>query len=232
MQRTPVLQPAALCVIVICMARPKKMRITNRGSRRGIVILMVLVAIVIMMMLYFIDIKAIFGPNLKDKSGQPTLRPWLQEDRLAGPDELIKMPKPPRPTIDEDFAITGFVTSDGAGRGKVILEFNTAGEVAGRWNCEYSNNDRDYTFTADFAGNIDVTKTFSDDHGQDKSLLYFIAKGRYTHETFSTQVGLATKKTGIIYATGYLAGDYTASGQMVITDKQHSFSASFNWQSE
>ena len=232
MLKTAVLQPAVICVIVIYMVRPKEMRITNRHSRRGVVILIVLVAIVIMMMLYFIDIKAIFGPNLKDKSGQPTFRPWLQKNRLAGADQLIKMPKPPKPAIDEDFTITASVTSDGDGRGKVIFEFNTAGEVAGRWNCQYQANDRDYTFTADFVGNIDVTKTFTGDSGKDESLLYFITKGKYTHNTFSTQVGLATEKTGIIYATGYLAGDYTAEGKMVITDKDHSFSASFEWQTE
>jgi len=193
---------------------------------------MVLVAIVILMMLYFIDIQAIFGPNLKNKSGKPTLRPWLQEDRLAGPDELIKMPKPPKPTIDEDFAVTADVTSDGAGRGKVILEFNTAGEVTGNWSCEYSNNDRDYSFAADFAGNIDVTKTFSDDRGQNESLLFVITKGKYTRRIYNGQTNRTTEEAGIIYVTGYLAGDYTAAGQIVITDKEHSFSASFNWQSE
>jgi len=196
------------------------------------VIVIVLVAVVIVMILYFINARAIFGPNLKDRSGKPTARPWLQEDRLAGPDELIRMPKPPKPTIGEDFTVTASVTTGDSDRGKVILDFNTAGEVTGNWFCEYSNNDRDYRFDADFAGNIDVTKTFSDDNGSDESLLYFIARGRYTHRIYNSPDGRTTEELGIVYVTGWLASDYTASGRIVITDKEHSFSASFDWQSE
>jgi hypothetical protein len=212
--------------------RPVHRKLKANPSRRGAAILMLLVAIVILMMLYFLDIRAIFGPNLGDISGKPTARPWLQEDRLVAPDKLIEMPKPPKPTIDEDFTITCPVTSDGSGRGKVALEFNTAGEVGGNWHCEYSGNDRDYRFDADFTGNIDVTQTFSDDSGSDESLLYFITKGSYTHRIHNSQTGRTTEEKGIIYATGWLEDDYTASGKIVITDKEHSFSVSFNWQTE
>ena len=212
--------------------RPVHRKLKANPSRRGSVILMVLVAVVILMMLYFIDIQAIFGPNLKDRSPKPTARPWLQEDRLVGPDELIKMPKPPKLIIDKDFTTTCHVTSDGSDRGKVILEFNTAGEVSGSWHCEYSGNDRDYRFNADFAGNIDATQTFSDDSGSDESLLYFITKGSYTHQIHNSQAGRTTEEKGIIYVIGWLEDDYTASGKIVITDKERSFSVSFNWQTE
>ena len=212
--------------------RPIHRKLKANPSRRGSAILIVLVAVVILMMLYFIDIQAIFGPNLKDRSPKPTVRPWLQEDRLVGPEQLIKMPKPPKPTIDEDFTITAPVTSEGADRGEAALEFNTAGEVGGSWHCEYSNNDRDYRFDADFTGNIDVTQTFSDDSASDESLLYFITKGSYTHQIYSSQAGRTTEEKGIIYVTGWLEDDYTASGKIVITDKEHSFSVTFNWQTE
>ncbi len=212
--------------------RPIHRKLKADPSRRGSAILIVLVAVVILMMLYFIDIQAIFGPNLKDRSGKPTARPWLQEDRLVGPDKLIKMPKPPKPTIDEDFTITASVSTDNSDRGKAAFEFNTAGEVAGNWHCEYSNNDRDYRFDADFMGNIDVTQTFSDDSGSDGSLLYFITKGSYTHQIYNNQASRTTEETGIIYVIGWMEDDYTASGKIVITDKEHSFSVSFNWQTE
>ena len=212
--------------------RPVHRQLKADPSRGGSVILILLVAIVILMMLYFIDIQAMFGPNLKDRSGKPTARPWLAEDRLVAPDKLIEMPKPPKPTIDEDFTITAPVTSDVAGRGQVILKFNTAGEVSGNWHCEYSANDRDYTLNADFTGNIDVGQTFSDDSGTDESLLYFITKGSYTHRIHNSQTGRTTEEKGIIYATGWLEDDYTASGKIVITDKEHSFSVTFNWQTE
>ena len=130
------------------------------------------------------------------------------------------------------FAITCPVTSEGADRGDATLEFNIAGEVSGSWHCEYSANDRDYRLDADFTGNIDVDQTFSDDSGSDESLLYFITKGSYTHKIYSSQAGRTTEETGIIYATGWLEDDYTASGKIVITDKEHSFSVTFNWQTE
>jgi hypothetical protein len=212
--------------------RPIHSKLKSECSREGFAVLIVLVAVVILMMLYFLDIRAIFGPNLGDISGKPTARPWLQEDRLVAPDRLINMPKPPKPTIDEDFTITAPVTSEGADRGQASLKFNTAGEVGGSWHCEYSNNDRDYRLDADFAGNIDVDQTFSDDSGQDESLLYFITKGSYTHRIYSSQASRTTEEKGIIYVTGWLAADHTAEGRIVITDKEHSFSVTFNWQTE
>ena len=212
--------------------RPVRRKLGADPSRRGSVVLILLVAVVILMILYFIDFQAIFGPDLRDRSSKPTARPWLAEDRLVGPDKLIKMPKPPKPTIDEDFTITCPVTSEGADRGQASLKFNTAGEVSGSWHCEYSSNNRDYSFDADFAGNIDVDPTFSDDSGSDESLLYFITKGGYTHRIHNSQTGRTTEEKGVIYATGWLAGDYTAEGQIVITDKEHSFSVTFNWQTE
>ena len=201
-------------------------------SREGFAILIVLVAVVIMMLLYFIDIRAIFGPKHSMKSDKPTSRPWLEEDRLVGPDDFIKMPKPPKPIIDEDFTVTCFVTSEGSNRGAVRLEFNTLGEVEGSWSCRYLQNDRENSFEADFAGNIDITKTFSDKDGKDKSKLYFITKGTYTQSRYNTKTARVTEETGIVYTTGWLEANYTAFGLITITDKEHSWSASYDWQTE
>ena len=196
------------------------------------VVIIVLVAVAILMMLYFLDIRAIFGPKLNVNSGKPTSRPWLEEDKLAGPDEIIKMPKPPKPLINEDFIITGLVKSDESDRGVVKLTFNTVGEVVGNWSCEYSYDNRDYGFDADFAGNIDVGSTYSDRGGKDKSKLYFITKGQYSQRIYNNTTGRASEEIGIIYITGWLEKDYSAAGLITITNSEHSWSATYDWQSE
>ena len=194
-------------------------------------LLAVLVAVAILMLLYFIDIKAIFGPKLRTKSEKPTVRPWLEEQRIAGDDVLIKMPKAPKPVIDQDFTVTGQVISDDSDRGEINISFNTAGEVSGDWFCEYSVESRDYTFEADFAGNIDITKTYSDKKDKDKSKLYFITKGSYTQTIYNSQTGNQTQEKGTIYTTGWLDNNYTATGVITITTDK-SWSASYDFQAE
>ena len=131
-------------------------------SPNGFAALAILVAFAILLLLYFLDITAIFKPVSRAvKSASPVNRPWLEESRILGPDKLIKLPKPPKPQLDEPIVLTATVTRDGQDRGEVTIEFNTAGEVSGSWGCEYTHEERHCRIDADFAGNIDISKTFT-----------------------------------------------------------------------
>ena len=191
-------------------------------------VLSLLVVIAIIMVLYFLDMSAIFSPTVGKNTSSKESRPWLEEERILGPEAIIKMPKRPKPAIDEVVSLRGGVTLNDSERGRCELEFNPLGEVSGRWECAYSHEGRDYSFESDFGGNIDVEKIYSDKNGEDESRLYFIAKGEYKKIT-RRQEQVSDIEEGLIYVTGWLRSDYSANGLITITtDKKWSVAYKFD----
>lgn len=204
--------------------------IGNLHRARGSALLMLLITVAIAMMLYFADFRAIFGPEITTQSGESVYRPWLEEHRIVDPDKIIEMPKPPKPTLDDPVSLVANVSREGSERGKLTLRFNTIGEAAGRWNCQYSHQSRDYTFDSDFAGNIDVDKTYSHGPTTDESQLFFITRGSYRKTIRNTTTDALTAEEGIVYVTGYMKADRSAAGLITITNQDHSWSAAYQWQ--
>ncbi len=191
----------------------------SRGGKcgRGAVLLLVLIAIAILAILYVIQIDAFFGPVSPGKSTKAEHRPWLEEGRIVPSDELIKPPQPPKPALVEPFTLPAQVSIDESGRGTATLEFAVSGEVKGAWYSEYSNEDRDYTMEATFAGNIDTDKTYSEGETVDESRLYFITKGTYKQTAYNAEAGTKTLDEGLVYVTGWLNTDYSVNGLIIIT---------------
>ena len=132
-------------------------------------------------------------------------------------DQLIKPPQPPKPALNEPLALTAAVKIDESERGTAMLEFAISGEVRGTWYSEYSNEDRDYTMEATFAGNIDTDKAYSEGEAVDESKLYFITKGAYKQTAYNAEAGTKTLDEGLVYVTGWLGADYSVSGLITIT---------------
>lgn len=195
--------------------------IGNPHRARGSALLMLLITVAIAMMLYFADFRTIFRPEITTGPGESVYRPWLEEHRIADPDKIIQMPKPPKPTLDDPISLVANVIREGSNRGKLTLRFNTIGEAAGRWNCQYSHQSRDYTFDSEFAGNIDVEKTYSQGSATDESQLFFITRGSYRKTIRNTATGALTAEEGIVYVTGYMKADHAAAGLITITNKDH-----------
>ena len=212
----------------------------GRYHRGGFVLLLVLAAVAILMLLYFIDINALFGPSIPLKERSARHRPWLEEDRIVPADRLIKPPGPPKPELNEPIHLTAPVFLDDSKRGTVALDLTIAGEVSGSWHCEYSHDNRDYSFDAAFTGNIDITKTYSKgettdkpspSEGLDKSKLYFITKGNYTQTVYNVEADSETSEQGLVYVTGWLGPDYSAEGLITITTDK-TWSATYAWQTD
>jgi len=185
--------------------------------RRGFAVLLLLVAIAILALLYVIQMDAFFGPVAPGGRTLAEHRPWLEEDRIVPSDQLIRPPQPPKPAINEPLMLNARVQLDESDRGTATLKFAVSGEVSGTWYCEYSHDDRNYRFDASFAGNIDVTKTYSEGETTDDSQLYFITKGTYKQTAYNIKEGTATSEEGLIYVTGWLHTDYSVSGLITIT---------------
>ena len=198
-------------------------------KRRGFAILIVLIAVAIVMMLYMVNMTAIFGPGTGAASSEKPL--WDEENRILGPDVFIKPPKAPKPLLNNPVSLIGTITRNDNYRGDIAIEFNTIGEVAGNWGGSYQYENAEYTFEAEFAGNIDVSKTYSADGQTDKSKLYFITKGEYRQTVFNKKTENLSATEGIIYVAGWLWPDYSGNGKMVITTDK-TWSAEYLWQSE
>ncbi len=186
--------------------------------KKGSALIALLVGMVILLILYAIDFRAIFGTGRLPAA--PEEVPWRQEHRLAGPDQHIKLPSPPKPAIDENFTILAPVTRNDAPRGDITIDFTDMGEITGTWSCQYQHETRHYAFDANFAGNIDITKKFIDESGTDKSKLFFIAKGIYTKKFAAPHTVNPSAETGTIYVTGFLDKNYQAQGAITITTDQ------------
>jgi hypothetical protein len=201
----------------------------RKRRRGGFALIIILVAMVILMLLYLIQMDTFFGPVAHNQQRQMEHRPWLEEDRIVPSDKLIKLPEPPKPELNKPLAVTARVRLDESERGTVILDFTVAGEVTGTWYCEYSHDNRNYTFDAAFAGNIDVTKTYSKGKITDESKLYFITKGTYRQTGYDVVSGIETFEQGLVYVTGWLSPDYSAEGLITITTDK-TWSAAYTWQ--
>ncbi len=200
-------------------------------TRRASAMLVVLMAIGIGMLIYFISMSTIFGPSL-NRGKATTSRPWLEEERILGSDKIIAMPKPPKPTIKEPINLVAAVIRNDADRGAITLNFDVDGTVKGKWQCSYSHDEQDYAYDSAFAGNIDVDVTYASEDGtKDKSLLYFITKGRYTQQSTNAATQEQTRQDGEIYVTGYLAPDHSACGLITITTDRK-WSVTYDWETE
>ena len=200
-------------------------------TRRASAMLVVLMAIGIGMLLYFISMSTIFAPSL-NRGKVMTSRPWLEEERILGPDKIVAMPDPPRPTITEPINLVAAVTRNDADRGAMTLAFDIDGTVKGKWQCRYSHDEQDYAYDSTFAGNIDVDVTYASEDGKkDKSLLYFITKGSYTQHSTNAATQEQTRQDGEIYVTGYLAPDHSACGLITITTDRK-WSVTYDWKTE
>ncbi len=197
--------------------------------KKGSILIALLIGMAILLILYAMDFRAMFGTGRLP--AQPEEVPWRQEDRLASGDKLIKLPSPPKPTIDDDFTILAPVIRDDACRGEITLNFKYTGAIDGTWSCQYQHESRHYAFDADFTGNIDVTKKFIDESGTDKSKLFFIAKGKYTKKFAAEHTVNPSLETGTIYVTGWLDKDYQAEGAITITTDQ-TWSAVYDFHSQ
>jgi hypothetical protein len=202
---------------------------------RGFALLLVLLAVAILAILYVIQMDAFFGPVSPVRKSVKTHRPWLEEGRIVPSDQLIKPPRPPKPAISKPLTMVALVRLGESDRGTATLEFAVSGEVRGTWSCEYSHKDRDYTMEATFAGNIDVSKTYSEgevtdlsspSEELDESRLYFITKGTYKQTTYNAETRAATSDEGLVYVDGWLHADYSVSGLITITTDK-TWSASY-----
>ena len=197
------------------------------SSRNGYAALIVLVAVAIIAIMIAIQMRAIFGTNLPSQPIGTEQRPWLLDKQILGAEEGVKMPKSPKPQLEEDFSISGIVTRNNAERGTVTIFFESNGRIRATWSCDYSHEQTAYRIGAEIAGNIDAGVHFTDENGKDKSRLFFVGKGTYFKETTTADTGTAVEK-GTAYVQGWLKPDGSAEG-FVSINQGKDWVAAYEW---
>jgi hypothetical protein len=197
------------------------------AKHKGYAILIVLIAVAIMLMLAGVQMRTLFvGKGPKPSTGIEQ-RPWLLEELLAGPQETIKLPRPPKPQFAESLDVSGPVSRDAAERGTVSIHFDTDGRVRAAWQTAYRHDQQTITLSAEMNGNIDVAQAYEDADGKDKSRLFFIAQGPYLKQTADPAVPVPDEQ-GTVWLTGWLTTDHRAAGHLTLTTDRK-WSAVFDW---
>ncbi|MEN8128377.1 MAG: hypothetical protein ABFR90_11340, partial [Planctomycetota bacterium] len=168
---------------------------------------------------YFVQIDALFGPGLPSETADIEEHPWVLEALLVPEDEDIKLPRSPKPELDESFSVSAPVVRNQVQRGTVTLAFDTAGRIKARWQCVYEQAEQHYQTVADMNGNIHVKRTYQDEEGKDKSRLFFIAKGGYTKAPLKSTESIGSEK-GAAWLIGWIEPDHRIEGHVTITTDQ------------
>lgn len=193
--------------------------LTAKNKKGAAAILALLAVIGILLLLYFIQAGSIFGPASPGimKKG-PAKKPWTMEDLLVPADKIIKQPRNGQPSIDPGFKLNAAVSYDETARGKARIEFDPSGEISGGWTANYSHDTQNYSYRAEFEGNIVAEKKYVDDDGfSDDSKLFIYAKGTYEKKMYSTATGTADIETGTSYLTGWLDKNKCLSAELTLT---------------
>lgn len=188
----------------------------NIRHSNGSAMLLVLIAVAIILVLMAVQMRTLFIPS--GASSLPTgieHYPWRLDEFLVAEGETVKLPRSPKPTLDEAVTLEAVVSRDDLPRGTVSIDFGTDGRIAATWETTYESRGKNHTITAAMTGNIVVKHTYTDDNGKDKSRLFFVAKGRYQKQAVSAETTSSPEK-GDAWLSGWLKPDHSAQGHISI----------------
>ncbi|MFC1737534.1 hypothetical protein ACFL1G_00600 [Planctomycetota bacterium] len=187
-------------------------------NRTGYVLLLMLLLIVVIGGLLWLDPSALFS------SSDPNL-PWNQEFRLVDDDEQVKAPSEQQPAVSDFLSLEAKVKKDGERRGNIIMMIHPDGRIEGQWAAEYDPLPKVnfLVMSAGFKGNIDASKVFSDENGEDPSKLYFITRGRFLILETNDNTGKVRSVIGRIYVTGWVETEYNVTGELTITSDKKDY---------
>jgi hypothetical protein len=191
-----------------------------------------LIVIAIGMLIYFLEMNAIFGPSRSylSRPATPEDHPWQMEDLLVPENQIIPVPKKGQPELLEPVNLTASVQRNHAPRGSVNIAFGKDCRIVADWSSDYEYDKKTFQIQTQMKGNVVPSRVYCDaNKNEDKTRLFFIAKGPYTQTTHQADTPPRTEQ-GTAYILGWLRPDNTAEGAITITTDQ-SWSAVYPFQS-
>jgi hypothetical protein len=190
---------------------------SRHTPKDGFAILIVLVAVAILMLLYFVQIDTFFGSGLPSQPAGIEQHPWVLGDLLVPEGQDVKLPRSPKPGLNEPFSVSAPVRRNETDRGRVTVRFDTNGRISGQWQCSYEQTGQTYQINASMNGNVWVKRTYQDAQGKDKSRLFFIARGGYTKTPLHSTAEDFGGEKGQCWLTGWLRPDHSVQGHVTLT---------------
>ena len=198
--------------------------ISPEAGRGGFVVLLLLLVIVVIGALIWLDPAALFSRP------DPDL-PWNEEFRIVKQGEQVQKPTEEQPSITGFIRYAADAKKEGEARGKISLMIQPDGRVKGGWTAEYNPNPKInlLVMSGGFDGNIDPSKVYTDEDGEDRSKLYFITKGGLIILETRKESGTVRSVKARIYVTGWIGPEYNATGEITITSDKRTYQT-FYWE--
>lgn len=205
--------------------RIMKLRGVSGAGRGGYVLILMVLIVCIIGAFIWLDPMALVHSS---GSGMP----WSEERRLVHPGGKVKQPKEGQPKILDNLGFSGKLMENNEVKGEVDMFISTDGRIKGVWGGKYNPepNIEWEVVGARFRGNIDPTKIYIDERGEDPMKLYFIAKGESLILETNSKTDKIKTATGLIYVTGWLDNGYNAVGKVTITSDKKTY-WEYYWQS-
>jgi hypothetical protein len=159
--------------------------------------------------------------------------PWNEEYRILPPGKIpTKTPTLDQPKITETLRYKTTLYFDGSPRGELNFVIYPQGVVKGIWNGEYDRSGELHciVLASSFSGNTDPSKPCIEENRHNASKLYFLTSGTFT----LLETGLSGRNHGInglVYVCGWLDPNYTATGEIYVTENKKSFDV-FSWSAD
>ena len=206
-----------------------------RTSRPGSAIVWVIVLIVaIVIVVNFVNKAAdplSSLPKNENPASSEDIHPWQEESRLLMPGQkLAKSLSPEQPAVDEPILLTASVEEAARASG-LSIAINPDGTVTGGYNADYNKGTTErmnYNMNGQFEGNFDPSNIYFDENGEDKSKLFFLAKGKMLIVAMNFTKETTAYNTQPIYVTGWINPDFTGEGRMVLMTGKKTFQT-FHW---
>jgi hypothetical protein len=206
--------------------RITKLRGMLRTERKGVALIIMVLLIIVFCALIWLDPMALIH-------GEGSGMPWGEEYRLVRSGEEVEPPGEGQPEISDNLAFNGSILEEKEVKGKVEIYISTDGRVTGVWGGIYKPEPNIIWEVAGsrFKGNIDPSKIYIDESGEDTRRLYFIAKGKSLILVTNSETDRIKTASSAIYVTGWLDNDYNAVGKVTITSDKKTY-WEYPWQAK
>jgi hypothetical protein len=183
---------------------------------------MLLIVVVVGMLIYFVSM----GGRIEDEPtaeqlANPDEYPWVEEYRLRKEGAAAEYsPSADQASITEPIQIVAEVKEGRYGRGDMHISIGPDGFAEGAWKADYGTVSPriDYTvMKGDFKGNIDPSKVYRNERGEDASKLFLICRGTFLILETNMDTNKVRKVTGYIYVVGWIEPDLSAFGRIHVT---------------
>ena len=213
-------------------------RSVQKANRPAFALLMLLIVVAIGMLIYYFALYPVDRKAAREQKQSPDKYPWVEEWRIKGSrmrkprNAAEQAPSEEQPKITEILLFKADAKQQRDDRGQISLTIAPDGIAEGYWTGEYDTGSPHMNcvvVSANFKGNTDPSKVYSDQEGRDRSKLYFITKGKYLILETNFENSQVRNVGGHIYVTGWISDDYSITGKITITPDKKTLQ-SFNWQ--